>query len=312
MDKEKIKDLFISDLRVNHITYTPLIKPIINKIMEVRSKRWIDITDEKTKQETIKILNLTKELKPDKTKYIDKILNELGSYTFIYDKENRWCYLNKLNTNWSDYPIFISDLLIESKNFDIYEIYKDNINKNFTKFQEFLNVLPNHAEFIWDNFLDNEDRYTSNIRKNSKDGEYIESLIESYYIKEGWEIVHKGGNGDIIDMTLSTDLIVKKDMNYQYIQVKSARSINIINYKNKEYIEICGSAHINNKIVIDVVGFGTSDGQIFISKPITYNVLNGGTMKKYSGYPIPDRSNGYSVLIPNSQLTFTFNNLVSS
>lgn len=312
MNKEKIRDLFISDLQRNNSTYTSLIKPIINKIMEIRSKRWVDVVDEKTKQETIDILNLTKELKPDKSVYIDKILDNLDSYTFVYDKNNQWNYLNKLNTNWSDYPIFIVDLLIDSENFNIYEIYEDNIHKNFTKFQEFLNVLPNHAEFIWDNFLIDEERYTSNIKKNSKDGEYIESLIESFYIKEGWEIVHKGGNGDIIDMTLSTDLIVKKGTTYQYVQVKSARSINVINHKNKEYIEVCGNAYINNKIVIDVVGFGTSDGQIFISKPITYNVLNGDSMKKHSGFPIPDRSNGGSVLIPNNQLMLTFNNLISN
>ena len=109
---------------------------------------------------------------------------------------------------------------------------------------------------IWDKFLSNEELYTQNIRENSKDGDITENLTVDYYVNNGWNLIHQGGNGDLIDMKLGVDLIVEKNGEYRYVQVKKLNSITNVTIKGKNFIRFGGNITIMNDLsnkILDTV-----------------------------------------------------------
>jgi hypothetical protein len=297
--KVEQKKLLLYTLQENSDKLLPLVKDTITKILKFKGKKWVEVVDPKVKDETYKVFELTKKIKPNSEKFIDGLINNLDLEYFVYDENNQWTYINKLNTNKSDFPIFIADLLENSKHFDMCKIKMGIKKSDYSLFKEFLLEIEKHPEFIWNKFLYDPDRYTQNIKKNSLEGEMVETHVMNYYIKNGWEIVHRGGDGDIIDMLLGVDLIVKNGEEYQYIQVKKLPSIEVINIDDQKYTEIKGDIHIRNLSVIDVVAYATLDGDVIVSNRQNYYYYKNGELKTEFGFPVPSKVNKNKILIKN-------------
>jgi hypothetical protein len=297
--KENCKILLITEMNYIGDKLTPIVKTPITNILSYKSKRWIDVVGDDKKNHTVEILNLVKKIKPELTNYINGVIDSLGTHFLVFDENHQWDRINKLNTNRSDYPIFIADLLEKSTKYDIYEIYRDLKKNNFSNFIEFLNNVSKHPEFVWNNFLNNKEKYTQNIKKNSEEGEMAENFVINHYINDGWEIIYKGGDGEYIDMKLSLDLIVKKDNNYEFVQTKKVSSIEKVVIKNKNYTKVEGNVMITNSSVIDTIAYATLKGDVFIVKRQEYFYPSDEGLVKCEGLPAPSRVNKNQILVKN-------------
>jgi hypothetical protein len=137
--KENCKILLITEMNYIGDKLTPIVKTPITNILTYKSKRWIDVVGDDKKNHTVEILNLVKKIKPELTNYINGVIDSLGTHFLVFDENHQWDRINKLNTNRSDYPIFIADLLEKSTKYDIYEIYRDLKKNNFSNFNTGIN-----------------------------------------------------------------------------------------------------------------------------------------------------------------------------
>lgn len=297
LSKEKCKTLFIQEMEGVWDKMLSYIKESINVILEYKGKKWVDVVSEDKKNELFKILDLIKQIRPEQTKYIDKIIIDLNKESLVFDEKGQWDPINKLNTNKYDSILFIGDLLEGSKIYDIYDIYRDIKKRDFTNFIKFLNEIKKHPKFIWDNFLNEKEKYTKNIKKNSNDGEIIENYVKDHYFNNGWEIIYKGGDGDFIDMKFGLDLITKKDDVYEFVQVKKVSSIENVNIEDKDYVKVNGNILVLNSKLINVVGYATLDGDVLIVKNQNYFYKSNSGLVKTYGLPIPNKTHKYEIFV---------------
>lgn len=275
------------------------VKESIDKILKVKSKRWIDCVDEKTKNKTIEICELIKKVRPDLSFKVDRFLKDLPNKYLVYDENNKWDCINKLNTNRSDSAVLIADVIERSRKYDLRKMYVEITKPNYDPLKELLNDMSKNPNFIWSEFLKNKERYTTNIVKNSREGEIIENFVIDEYIKMGYEIIYKGGDGDLIDMEFGVDIIVKKDNVYNFVQVKKVSSIENVEFEDQNYTKIKGDVIILNFTLIDTVAYGTLEGDVFIGSKIEfYHKKDKGFIKKI-GLPIPERIYKSEVFVKN-------------
>lgn len=275
------------------------VKESIDKILRIKSKRWIDCVDEKTKNKTIEICELIKNVRPDLSFKVERFLKDLPNKYLIYDEDNKWDRINKLNTNRSDSAVLIADIIEKSKKYDLRKMYVEIDKSNYDLLKDLLNDMSSHPNFIWDRFLINKEKYIANIVKNSKEGEEIENFVMNRFINMDYEIVHKGGDGDLIDMEFGVDLIVKKDNRYNFVQVKKVSSIENVEVENENYTKIKGDVSILNFSLIDTIAYGTLDGNIFIASNIEfYHKKDKGFIKKV-GLPIPEKIYKSEIFVKN-------------
>lgn len=275
------------------------VKESIDKILRIKSKRWIDCVDEKTKNKTIEICDLIRKVRPDLSSKVDRFLKDLPNKYLIYDENNQWDPINKLNTNRSDSAVLIADIIEKSKKYDLRKMYYELMKTNYDPLKDLLNDMSKHPNFIWDKFLISKEKYTANIIKNSKEGEDIENFVMDEYIKMGYDIIYKGGDGDLIDMEFGVDLIVKKGNKYNFVQVKKVSSIENVEFENENYTKIKGDVSILNFSLIDTVAYGTLEGNVFIGSKIEfYHKKDKGFIKKI-GLPIPEKIYKSEVFVKN-------------
>jgi len=159
-------------------------------------------------------------------------------YKYQVFNEGEWHPVNKLNTNYIEISILLSDLLIDTyiKN-KTNEVLSKKLKSIFmpimssNSVEEIKNILMDNKDFLRDLLINTYKQnprelfdYTKNIIKKSEIGEIIENdcrkFLESDKIKWGFE--YQGGNGDFIDMKFSVDLIMKDTKGVvKTIQVKS-------------------------------------------------------------------------------------------
>lgn len=151
--------------------------------------------------------------------------------------DNQWSYVNKLNTNIYDLSNLLTDLIGKMYNDENENIrtfikpYYDNIllGNTIMALDKMKSRVKKMIEYY---FLDGATgkkeelngllQYTNNIQKNTETGESAEDNVRNYLVKNGFEIMYIGGNGDFIDMLFGTDMIVhREDFGYITIQVKS-------------------------------------------------------------------------------------------
>lgn len=280
---DKIVDTF-----KNHIT----------DILSYKSRKWVDVVDPKVKQKTIEILLLTKKLKPESSITIDNILNsKLDHAALLYDENGKWQELNKLNTNKSDLPIFIADLVVLFPEFEIPKIINEILVGNYNTLSKCINKAKENPELIWNKLLNKPEKYTQHIREYSKKGQKMEDDIRDEYIKSGWEIVHQGGDGDLIDMKLGVDLIVKKGEKYLFLQIKKVYSINDVEIDNQSYVEVNGDTYLKNYSFIDAIIYCTTDGKKVGVKNQIYYIKKRGRLFTEKGFPCPSRVNENSIYL---------------
>lgn len=296
---EKVKISLINLMSLDAHKIRTWVKDALNKILKIKSKRWIDCVSEEKKNQTIKICKLIKEIRPDVSNKVDNFLNELPNKYLVYNEKNQWERINKINTNRTDSAVLIVDIIERSSKYDIRKMYTELTKPDYDTLKELLSDMVKHKEYIWDNFLSNTEKYTANIAKNSEEGEIVENFVVEEYKKMGYEIIFIGGDGDLIDMEFGVDLIVKKDDVYNFVQIKKVSSIENTTYENENYIKINGKVSILNFSLIDTIAYGTLGGEVFIGpKREFYHKKDKVFIKKY-GFPIPEKIYMNEIFIKN-------------
>ena len=140
--------------------------------------------------------------------------------------DGEWHYVNKLNTNYSDTSELLTTIIEKMGKMD--EVYNWLIkDPNPERVKNFLlkSIKPNISNFLNTTFKDKIEilQFTRNSKNNTEIGDAAESKIESILEKNGFTILYRGGNGDLVDMIFGADIIAERfDKGIVLIQVKSS------------------------------------------------------------------------------------------
>lgn len=152
---------------------------------------------------------------------IDKVMD----IKMIYDDDGNWLPINKLNTNYSDLSVFISDILFDS-NACLCQLVNDLKNNDYSYLLELSEKMVKEPKKYFEKYLkDNFEKYTLNNRKNTIKGNDSELFVIELLEKEGYNLVYLASEGSPIDTKLGIDMVMEKDNIYYKIQVKSVGSI---------------------------------------------------------------------------------------
>jgi hypothetical protein len=156
---------------------------------------------------------------------IEKNVDRIKNSKLIYI-DGQWHYVNKLNTNYSDSSELLTTIIEKMGKMD--EVYNWLIkDPNPERVKNFLlkSIKPNISKFLNTFFKDKLEilKFTRNTQYNTEIGEAAESNIESILEKNGFNILYRGGNGDLVDMIFGADIIAERfDKGIVLIQVKSS------------------------------------------------------------------------------------------
>ena len=156
---------------------------------------------------------------------IEKNVERIKNSKLIYI-DGEWHYVNKLNTNYSDTSELLTTIIEKMGKMD--EVYNWLIkDPNPERVKNFLlkSIKPNISKFLNTTFKDKIEilQFTRNSKNNTEIGDAAESKIESILEKNGFTILYRGGNGDLVDMIFGADIIAERfDKGIVLIQVKSS------------------------------------------------------------------------------------------
>jgi hypothetical protein len=156
---------------------------------------------------------------------IEKKVERIKNSKLIY-VDGEWHYANKLNTNYSDSSELLTTIIEKMGKMD--EVYNWLIkDPNPERVKNFLlkSIKPNISKFLNTFFKDKIEilQFTRNTKYNTEIGEEAERRIESLLEKNGFNILYRGGNGDLVDMIFGADIIAERfDKGIVLIQVKSS------------------------------------------------------------------------------------------
>jgi hypothetical protein len=166
----------------------------------------------------------------------------LANFHKVLDDEGKWHPVNKLCTNYSDLAELLSDLFEKIGILDnVFDIYgQENLKKYLKDFSS-----KNNLKELIQNYIGVEElkKYIKKNRKYSETGEKAEKMVVEFLKSEKrkMEILHEGGDGDLIDMLYGVDIIAGKDSNIYLIQVKSK----VIDAKKAFQESISGKRYYN-------------------------------------------------------------------
>lgn len=276
--------------KLNNAEYRPILYPFISKILESKKKKWIKTIGESDLVETFLILDKLNNLDPDKKwqypcnlnannicygTITDFINGPLREVSFVYD-ENKWLQINKLDTNYSDSAVLITDMIRDSRTLDMEKIYQDLINGDKSSLSDAVKVASNYPDYIYNKYLVTSDRYSEYSMKNSKEGADVENIIVKLMEDNNYKLIYPlinnvGEGGDPIDMLLGVDLIMlSPEGNLVTIQCKKVWDI--INEQstmlNPEMgaFKINGKPYVSKQRNLDYVGYGTLDGKGIVAE----------------------------------------------
>ena len=156
---------------------------------------------------------------------IEKNVERIKNSKLIYI-DGEWHYVNKLNTNYSDTSELLTTIIEKMGKMD--EVYNWLIkDPNPERVKNFLlkSIKPNISNFLNTTFKDKIEilQFTRNSKNNTEIGDAAESKIESILEKNGFTILYRGGNGDLVDMIFGADIIAERfDKGIVLFQVKSS------------------------------------------------------------------------------------------
>jgi hypothetical protein len=194
------------------------------KIFEVSINTMLDVYRKKLSPNSEQYKEDSKVLKKyfgfDSEK-IDKVMG----IRMIYDENDNWIPINKLNTNYSDLSVLVTDILIDKEE-NICELV-ESFEKGDMNFLKKLAVeIEENPDIYYNKYLkDNFDKYVVNNRINTNAGNESESFVISELEKLGYEKIYQTSEGSPIDTKLSVDLIMEKNLKIYKIQVKSVGSL---------------------------------------------------------------------------------------
>jgi len=269
---------------LNKSTYRKITYPLIRKVFDMKKQKWNAVMSPEEQERTLSTLSRLKDLDPtrkwqwpsetDKITYgtIEEFINgripELGFLYREVDGNLEWDPVNKLDTNYSDLAVLITDIVEKSKTFTSEDLLNDLNDGNIHILQNVVDVVSNYPEILYDKFISKSDLYTTQSLYYSLQGEEIEDFVLNSMLDCGWELIHKGGGGDIIDVFLGIDLIMEKDGELKTIQCKKVWKIEnlpstIMNPDSGAY-RITGNVYVSKQRNVDLVGYGTLDGETII------------------------------------------------
>lgn len=154
----------------------------------------------------------------------ESFVDSLPSRRLIFNEDGSWNKINKLNTNYSEISNIITDFLFEKNKIDsILKLRSSDIQDKDRIKTILLGEKPSLIEFI--NDLSSSKKimsYTNFIEKMSQIGEDTENRVKSSLLKLKYKVLYHGGDGDLIDMVFSVDLIVETPLGeIKTIQVKT-------------------------------------------------------------------------------------------
>lgn len=166
----------------------------------------------------------------DKFKLSDDQINDLMSIRMVYDKDNNWHPINKLNTNYSDLSILVTDIL-KGEGGCICKLVED-LKKGHKQFLiDLSNKILDNPEYYYKKYLDGKfDKYIDNNRKNTLVGVENELYgISEIENKLGCKLVYMSSEGSPIDTKLGVDVIMEKNGKPFTVQIKTVSSLMWVN-----------------------------------------------------------------------------------
>lgn len=192
-------------------------------------------------------LAIDKMLLPHKTKwkgdremYVN-ILNSLGKsqseiekildMSFVYDDNDNWQRINKLNTNYTDISTFVIDVL-KGENYDLCEVNEKILQGDKSDLIGLSKKIEMDPEYYYSKYLmTNPDKYVQNNTTNSLRGDNGEKMVIKFLEEKGAILIYQSTEGSPIDTKLGIDIImITKDGKLAKIQVKIVSSIKRVNY----------------------------------------------------------------------------------
>jgi hypothetical protein len=313
-------------VHLNSSTYRELITPILMGVLDSKKRKWGEVIPEDQQSVIFDVLGKLKQLDPDRkwqwpspnprgrfmTGTIDEFIKtRLPELAFIYDMEHgtKWSPINKLDTNYSDAALLITDIIYKSQSFNADEVLSDLKDNNTSKLNSVLNTIQKYGDLIYDKFLKDPIMYTQNSVFNSMQGEQIEDFVVNEMKNKGWNLIHKGEGGDPIDVLLGIDIIMEKGGEIVTIQCKKVWNIQYepttLMNPNEGAYRLTGQPYVSKQRNLDFVGYGTDSGEVIVAKR-QREVIRQGNQYAYTDkmkLPTPQGKSKYFYIDKNSVIT---------
>lgn len=306
--------------KLNSSSYRHITTPVIMSVLNSHKKKWEEGVAEESKNKTIEVLNKLKSTDPNKVwrwtnpnpkiripqqgNIEDLIQKRLPQLSFIYT-DDKWDQINKLDTNYSDTAILITDIILRNYGEEYAEeVYNSLVDNDTSKLKEIVQKIQNGDIKIFDEIKYNKERYTQNSTYNSYQGELIEGIVLDFLLTKGFTLIHRGSGGDPIDVLLGIDLIMEKDGKIYTFQCKKVFNISfekstIMNPEKGAYKILSNkNLYISKQPNLDYVAYGTENGSVLIAKK-QYDILknekgNGFIYLDKETFAQPKNIKGYS------------------
>jgi len=160
--------------------------------------------------------------------FSDEKISEIMRIKMVYDKGNNWTPINKLNTNYSDLSVLVTDILVGEEEC-ICKLVED-LKKGGTSFLfDLVGKINNNPEKYYRKYIKgNFEKYVENNRKNTRLGDESELFAISEMEKLGYRLIYLTSEGSPIDTKIGVDAIMEKDGEIYKIQVKTVGSLSNI------------------------------------------------------------------------------------
>jgi hypothetical protein len=212
--------------------------------------------------------------------FFGKLLSRESAYEYLKNYNGTNPFICSLKKQYDDNKhLSVDQLLVLSTT------ATDVINHDFFIKEAFEKVFSKKVSLT----IEEIKSFINNTTKNSYEGEVVENIIEGVLEDHGWKIIHKGGNGDFIDMKFGIDLIIEKNGIYRFVQVKKVWDVKFVEETIMRKKQDGGAYMISGKITdvredtIDLLAMGTMDGKFIITERqnevIEYS--DGSNEKKY-------------------------------
>ena len=161
--------------------------------------------------------------------YDDEKIDQVMKIRMMYDEEGNWMSINKLNTNYSDLSVLVTDILVDEGEC-VCAIVEQLKNENYSSLESLAKKIKREPEHYYQKYLKgNYGKYTENNKKNTTVGNASE-MFAAKLLEENldYKLVFMASEGSPIDTKLGIDMIMEKFGKYYTFQVKSVSSLSRI------------------------------------------------------------------------------------
>jgi len=213
-----LKESCITELTslLNDVSTKKIFRKSIDVMLD-RHKKYLNPESEQYKKDA-NILTKYFNFSDDKIRDIMKI-------KMVYDNGNNWTPINKLNTNYSDLSVLVTDILIGEEEC-ICKLVEDLKKGGLSFLFSLVNKINKDPEKYYRKYVKgNFEKYVENNRRNTKLGDESEFFAISEMKKLGYKLIYLTSEGSPIDTKIGVDAIMEKDGEIYKIQVKTIGSL---------------------------------------------------------------------------------------